>query len=58
MTRHLYLIIVNRKPSDFYTLIVDCEITYTRRISEVRKPRLPGDDSVNLFFEFTITDNQ
>ena len=34
--------------------IVDFEITYTLYIGEVRKPRLPGDDGVNLFLEFTI----
>jgi len=34
--------------------IVDPVITYTLNIGAVRKPHLPGVESVYLFFEFTI----
>ncbi|MYK44521.1 MAG: hypothetical protein F4039_10630 [Gammaproteobacteria bacterium] len=35
-------------------IIVDSVITYTLSIGAVRKPHLPGSESVHLFFEFTI----
>ena len=36
------------------TFIVDSVITYTLSIGAVRKPHLPGVESVYLFLEFTI----
>ena len=37
--------------------MVDFRITWTLCIGEVRKPRLPGHESVYVFFAFTITTN-
>ena len=34
--------------------MVDFRITWTLCIGEVRKPRLPGDESVYVFLAFTI----
>jgi len=36
--------------------MVDFRITWTLYIGEVRKPRLPGDESVYIFLAFTIND--
>ena len=37
-----------------FRIIVDSVIIYTLSIGAVRKPHLPGDESVYLFLEFTI----
>ena len=36
--------------------IVDLRINETLQTGSVREPHLPGDESVYLFFEFTIND--
>ena len=41
-------------PNATPVFIVDPVITYTLSIGAVRKPHLPGVESVYLFFDFTI----
>ena len=37
----------------FYASLVDLRINETLQTGAVRKPHLPGDESIYLFFEFT-----
>ena len=49
-----YYIFSNYVNIFIFSFIVDPVITYTPSIGAVRKPHLPGGESVYLFLEFTI----